>query len=233
VAAPVPAAQRRAGRLATVGSPASSRRTKARTGPGGGRGRGGPGRRRMDPEHFGVSLAYAEVRSRRRSGHDRGPASRPRSGPGRPRRPAGRGVADRGLHRGGLFEVCRALRRPRRPIGPAPWPPWRQSSSPSRPDLEDPGRQGSEPAGEEIEVAWRARTDGARDRDGPGARRTRGRCRRSSSTRTGSPVDELDLIVTLGRLCAALAGKIGEAADPPVDAATVLSELALQWGGTG
>ena len=48
----------------------------------------------------------------------------------------------------------------------------------------------------------------------------------------GEPVDELDMIVTLGRLCAALAGKIGEAADPPVDAATVLSEMALQWGET-
>lgn len=44
------------------------------------------------------------------------------------------------------------------------------------------------------------------------------------------PVDDLDLIVTLGRLCVALAERVGARSDPPVDAATVLGELALNWG---
>jgi hypothetical protein len=44
------------------------------------------------------------------------------------------------------------------------------------------------------------------------------------------PVDDLELIVTLGRLCAYLAGKMGAQEDPPVDAATVLRRLALEWG---
>jgi hypothetical protein len=47
------------------------------------------------------------------------------------------------------------------------------------------------------------------------------------------PVDDLELIVTLGRLCAYLAGKMGTQEDPPVDAATVLSRLALEWGRPG
>jgi hypothetical protein len=37
--------------------------------------------------------------------------------------------------------------------------------------------------------------------------------------------------VTLGRLCVALAMEIGAREDPPVDAGTVLSRLALEWGG--
>ena len=45
------------------------------------------------------------------------------------------------------------------------------------------------------------------------------------------PVDDLDLIVTLGRLCVALAMKIGALEDPPTEAGTVLSRLALEWGG--
>jgi hypothetical protein len=45
------------------------------------------------------------------------------------------------------------------------------------------------------------------------------------------PVDDLDLIVTLGRLCVALAGQIGAQADPPVAAGDVLAQLALEWGG--
>jgi hypothetical protein len=45
------------------------------------------------------------------------------------------------------------------------------------------------------------------------------------------PVDELDLIVTLGRFGAFMAMQIGAREDPPVDAATVLSRLALEWGG--
>lgn len=44
------------------------------------------------------------------------------------------------------------------------------------------------------------------------------------------PVDDLDLIVTLGRLCVYMAMEIGTMADPPLDAATVLSRLALEWG---
>lgn len=44
------------------------------------------------------------------------------------------------------------------------------------------------------------------------------------------PVDDLDLIVTLGRLCVALAGRVGERRDPAVDAGTILAELALEWG---
>jgi len=44
------------------------------------------------------------------------------------------------------------------------------------------------------------------------------------------PVDELDLIVTLGRLGVFMAMQIGAREDPPVDAGTVLSRLALEWG---
>ena len=44
------------------------------------------------------------------------------------------------------------------------------------------------------------------------------------------PVDELELIVTLGRLCAHLAGNLGAREDPPVDADTILTRLALDWG---
>ena len=47
------------------------------------------------------------------------------------------------------------------------------------------------------------------------------------------PVDDLDLIVTLGRLCVALAMEIGSREDPPLDAGTVLSRLALEWGQQG
>ena len=47
------------------------------------------------------------------------------------------------------------------------------------------------------------------------------------------PVDDLDLIVTLGRLCVALAMQIGAMEDPPLDAGTVLSRLALEWGQQG
>ncbi|MCA1847293.1 MAG: hypothetical protein LC792_29715 [Actinobacteria bacterium] len=45
------------------------------------------------------------------------------------------------------------------------------------------------------------------------------------------PVDELDLIVTLGRLCVFMAMKIGALEAPPIAAGTVLSRLALEWGG--
>jgi len=44
------------------------------------------------------------------------------------------------------------------------------------------------------------------------------------------PIDDLELIVTLGRLSAHLAGKLGAQEDPPADAATVLARLALEWG---
>ena len=44
------------------------------------------------------------------------------------------------------------------------------------------------------------------------------------------PVDDLDLIVTLGQLCVALAAEIGAREDPPVDAASILTRLALEWG---
>jgi hypothetical protein len=44
------------------------------------------------------------------------------------------------------------------------------------------------------------------------------------------PIDDLDLIVTLGRLSAHLAGKLGATEDPPVAAAAVLTRLALEWG---
>ncbi len=44
------------------------------------------------------------------------------------------------------------------------------------------------------------------------------------------PIDDLDLIVTLGRLCAYLAAKLGATEDPPLDAATILARLALDWG---
>ena len=47
------------------------------------------------------------------------------------------------------------------------------------------------------------------------------------------PVDDLDLIVTLGRLCVALAMQIGAMEDPAIDAGTVLSRLALEWGQQG
>jgi hypothetical protein len=46
----------------------------------------------------------------------------------------------------------------------------------------------------------------------------------------GEPVDDLDLIVTLGQLCAALAGEIGAREVPPVPAAEILARLALEWG---
>jgi hypothetical protein len=49
----------------------------------------------------------------------------------------------------------------------------------------------------------------------------------------GEPVDDLDLIVTLGNLCVLLAARIGAASDPPVDASAVLAEMALQWGEQG
>jgi hypothetical protein len=45
------------------------------------------------------------------------------------------------------------------------------------------------------------------------------------------PVDDLDLIVTLGQLCVALAERVGARADPPVRGADVLAQLALDWGG--
>lgn len=44
------------------------------------------------------------------------------------------------------------------------------------------------------------------------------------------PIDDLELIVTLGRLCAYLAAKLGAQEDPPADAAAVLTRLALEWG---
>ncbi len=44
------------------------------------------------------------------------------------------------------------------------------------------------------------------------------------------PVDDLDLIVTLGRRCVARAMEVGARDDPPVDAGTILSRLALEWG---
>ena len=44
------------------------------------------------------------------------------------------------------------------------------------------------------------------------------------------PVDDLDLIVTLGRLCVLMAMEMGAREDPPVDANTVLSRIALDWG---
>jgi len=46
----------------------------------------------------------------------------------------------------------------------------------------------------------------------------------------GNPVDDLELIVTLGRLCVHLAGMAAAAADPPLTAADVLTKLALEWG---
>ena len=45
------------------------------------------------------------------------------------------------------------------------------------------------------------------------------------------PVDELNLIITLGRLCHYMAIQLGALEDPPTDAATILSRLALEWGG--
>jgi hypothetical protein len=44
------------------------------------------------------------------------------------------------------------------------------------------------------------------------------------------PIDDLELIVTLGRLSAYLAAKLGATEDPPLDAAAVLTRLALEWG---
>ena len=44
------------------------------------------------------------------------------------------------------------------------------------------------------------------------------------------PIDDLELIVTLGRLCAYLAGQLGAQEDPPIDATAVLARLALEWG---
>jgi hypothetical protein len=45
------------------------------------------------------------------------------------------------------------------------------------------------------------------------------------------PVDDLDLIVTLGRLCVLMAMEIGAREEPPIEAGTVLSRIALEWGG--
>jgi hypothetical protein len=44
------------------------------------------------------------------------------------------------------------------------------------------------------------------------------------------PVDELDLIVTMGRLCVYMAMQIGARENPPADARTVLTRIALEWG---
>ena len=44
------------------------------------------------------------------------------------------------------------------------------------------------------------------------------------------PIDDLELIVTLGRLSAYLAAQLGAREDPPLDAAAVLTRLALEWG---
>jgi hypothetical protein len=49
----------------------------------------------------------------------------------------------------------------------------------------------------------------------------------------GSPVDDLELIVTLGRLCVHLAGLAAVNAGPPLTAADVLAKLALDWGAPG
>jgi hypothetical protein len=46
----------------------------------------------------------------------------------------------------------------------------------------------------------------------------------------GNPVDDLELIVTLGRLCVHLAGMAAANADSPETAADVLAKLALDWG---
>ena len=47
------------------------------------------------------------------------------------------------------------------------------------------------------------------------------------------PVDDLELIVMLGRISLALAGQVGLRSDPPLTAAEVLSQLALEWGESG
>jgi hypothetical protein len=46
------------------------------------------------------------------------------------------------------------------------------------------------------------------------------------------PVDDFELIVMLGRVALALAAQVGVRCDPPQTAAEVLSQLALEWGGT-
>jgi hypothetical protein len=46
------------------------------------------------------------------------------------------------------------------------------------------------------------------------------------------PVDDFELIVMLGRVALALAAQVGVRSDPPQTAAEVLSQLALEWGGT-
>ena len=47
------------------------------------------------------------------------------------------------------------------------------------------------------------------------------------------PVDDLELIVMLGRICLALAGQVGIRSDPPLTAADILAQLALEWGEDG
>jgi hypothetical protein len=47
------------------------------------------------------------------------------------------------------------------------------------------------------------------------------------------PVDDLELIVMLGRIALALAGQVGLRTDPPLSAAEVLAQLALEWGESG
>jgi hypothetical protein len=47
------------------------------------------------------------------------------------------------------------------------------------------------------------------------------------------PVDDLELIVMLGRIALALAGQVGLRTDPPQSAAEVLAQLALEWGESG
>ena len=47
------------------------------------------------------------------------------------------------------------------------------------------------------------------------------------------PVDDVELIVILGRIALALAAQVGVRSDPPQTAAEILSQLALEWGETG
>ena len=47
------------------------------------------------------------------------------------------------------------------------------------------------------------------------------------------PIDDLEIIVMLGRISLALAGQVGLRSDPPLTAAEVLSQLALEWGEDG
>jgi hypothetical protein len=47
------------------------------------------------------------------------------------------------------------------------------------------------------------------------------------------PVDDFELIVMLARIGLALAGQVGVRCEPPQTAAEILSQLALEWGGTG